>query len=53
MLLSKKFKTEAKELREQIAILGRTLESTLLNPKSIKGLTTCRLTPLSETHRRW
>ena len=53
MLLSKKFKTEAKELREQIAILGRTLVSTLLDTKSIKGLTTCRLTPLSETRRSW
>ena len=53
MLLSKKFKTEGKELREKIAILGRTLGSTLLDPKSIKALTTCRLTPLSEAHKSW
>ena len=48
MLLSKKFKTEANELREQIAVLARTLASTLVDPKSIKALTTCRLIPLNK-----
>ena len=47
-LLSKKFKTEAKELREQIAVLARTVVSTLVDPKSIKALTTCRLIPLNK-----
>ena len=40
ILLSKKFKTEAKELKEQIAVLARTLASTSVDPKSIKALTT-------------
>ena len=48
ILPSKKFKTEAKELREQIAVLARTLASTLVDPKSIKALTTCRLIPLNK-----
>ena len=48
MLLRKKFKTEAEELRDQIAVLARTLVSTLVNPKSIKALTTCRLIPLNK-----
>ena len=48
MLLSKKFKTESKELREQIAVLARTIASTLVDPKSIKALTTCRLIPLNK-----
>ena len=39
MTLSKKFETEAKELRKQIAVLARTLASTLVGLKSIKALT--------------
>ena len=48
MLLSKKFKTEAKELREQIAALARTLASTLVDPKSFEAMTTYRLIPLNK-----
>ena len=48
MLLNKMFKTGAKEVREQIAVSARTLASTLVNPKSIKALTTCRLIPLNK-----
>ena len=39
MLLSKKFKTEGKNLREQIALLSRNLASKFVDPFSIKGLT--------------
>ena len=48
MLLSKKFKTEAKELREEIAVLARTQASTLVDLKSIKALISCRLIPLNK-----
>ena len=47
MLLSKMFKTEAKELRQQIAVLVRTIASTI-DWKSIKALANCRLTPLNK-----
>ena len=48
MLLSRKFKAEAKELREQIAVLARTLASTIVDPKSLKALTNCRLILLTK-----
>ena len=48
MLLSKKFKTEGKNLREQIALLSRNLASKFVNPFSIEALTTCRLIPLNK-----
>ena len=48
MLLSKKFKTEAKELREQIVVLARTLASTTVEPKSVEALTICKLMPLNK-----
>ena len=44
--MSKKFKTEAKSLREQIALLARTLASTFVDSHSIDSLTTCRLISL-------
>ena len=43
MLLRKKFKAEAKTLREQIALLTRTLASTFADPHSFDLLTTCWL----------
>ena len=46
MLLSKKFKAEAKSLREQIALLARTLASTFVDSHLIDSLTTCRLISL-------
>ena len=48
MLLGKKFKTEAKERREQMADLARTLASTMVESKSIKALTNCRLISLNK-----
>ena len=48
MLLSKKFKTEGKNLREQIALLSRNLASKFVDPFSIEALTTCRLIPLNK-----
>ena len=48
MLLCEKFKTEATEQREQIAVLARTLASTIVEPKSIKALTNCRLISLNK-----
>ena len=39
ILLSKKFKTEPKKLRVQIAVLARILASTTVDPTSIKALT--------------
>ena len=38
ILLSKKFKTEPKKLRVQIAVLARILASTTVDPTSIKAL---------------
>ena len=51
MLLSKKFKTEGKNLREQIALLSRNLASKFVDPFSIEALTTCRLIPLNKNPR--
>ena len=48
MLLSKKFKAEAKDLREKISVLAKTLASTLVDLKSIKPLTTYRLILLNK-----
>ena len=48
MLLSKKFKIEGKNLREQIALLSRNLASKFVDPFSIEALTTCRLIPLNK-----
>ena len=48
ILLSKKFKTEGKNLREKIALLSRNLTSKFVDPFSIEALTTCRLIPLSK-----
>ena len=48
MLLSKKFKTEGKNLREQIALLSRNLALKFVDPFSIEALTTCRLIPLNK-----
>ena len=46
--MSKKFKAEAKNLREQIALLARILASTFVDSHSIDSLTTCRLIPLNK-----
>ena len=48
MLLSKKFKTEAKELREQIAVSAGTLALIIVDPKSIKALTNSKSIPLNK-----
>ena len=49
VLLSKKFKAEAKNLREKIALLlARTNASNFLDLYLIDSLTTCRLIPLNK-----
>ena len=48
MLLSKMFKAKGKHLREQIALLVKTLASTFANPYLIDSLTTWRLIPLNK-----
>ena len=48
MLLNKKFKAEAKKLREQISLFARTLASIFVDPHLIDSLTTCRLIPLNK-----
>ena len=48
MLLSKKFKTETKQLRQQIVVLAKTLVSTIVDPKSVKALINCRLIMLNK-----
>ena len=48
MLLCKKFKTEAKEPRDEISVLARTLASSKIHRKSIKTLTNCRLILLNK-----
>ena len=48
MLLSNKFKTEGKNLREQIALLSQNLASKFVGPFSIEALTTCRQIPLNK-----
>ena len=48
ILLSKKFKTEVKELRKQPAAIARTLALTIVDLKSIKALTNCRLIPFNK-----
>ena len=48
ILLSKKFKKEGKELREQIANLTRKIASEIVDPSSIEALTACRLIALNK-----
>ena len=48
ILISRKYKGEGKELREQIAILAKTLATTIIDPATIEALTACRLIPLNK-----
>ena len=48
ILLSKKFKKEGKDLREEIARLARLLASEIIDPKSIESLLACRLIALNK-----
>ena len=48
MLTSLKYKKEAKEIREQIAILSRKLATTVLDPSVLEAYTACRLIPLNK-----
>ena len=48
MLCSGHFKTEGKELREQIAIFARKLATEHLNPGPLEPFTSCRLIPLNK-----
>ena len=48
MLCSGHFKTEGKELREQIAIFARKLATEHLNPGPLEPFTSCRLISLNK-----
>ena len=48
MLLSHNYKKEAKDLRDQIAILARKLAKQIIDPTSIESLIACRLIPLNK-----
>ena len=48
ILLSKKFKKEGKDLREEIAVLARKLASDLLDPESLEPVLACRLIALNK-----
>ena len=48
ILLSNKYKTENKQLREQIAKLARKLASTIVDPATLEAFICCRLVPLDK-----
>ena len=48
ILLSNKFRTESKQLREQIAILAKKLSTTILDPSMLEAFICCRLVPLDK-----
>ena len=48
ILLSKKFKKEGKELREQIATLARKIATQIVDPIPLQALTACRLIALNK-----
>ena len=48
ILCSKTFKTEGKDLREQIAILARNVASNLIDPDILDSYVACRLIPLNK-----
>ena len=48
ILVSRKYKKEGKDLREQISILARKLATNLVDPDSIESLASCRLIPLDK-----
>ena len=48
ILCSKTFKTEGKDLREQIAILARNVASNLIDPDIVDSYVACRLIPLNK-----
>ena len=48
ILLSNKYKSENKRLREQIAKLARKLATTILDPTTLEALVCCRLVPLDK-----
>lgn len=47
MILKEK---EEIELKKQMAVLARRIVPTIVNPKSMKSLTNCRLIPLDKSH---
>ena len=48
MIVSNKFKSEGKQLREQIAALARKLATTITDPALLEAYTTCNLIPLNK-----
>ena len=47
ILLSRKYKKESKDLREQISILAKMLATELVDPVPIESFVACRLIPLN------
>ena len=48
LLVSRKYKQEGKELREQLALLAKKLATTVVDPKTLEAYTACRLVPLDK-----
>ena len=48
ILCSKHYKTEGKELREEIAIFARKIATEVLDPSTLEPYTACRLIPLDK-----
>ena len=48
VLCSKHFKTEGKELREQISIFAKKIATQPIDPQSLEAYTSCRLIPLNK-----
>ena len=48
ILLSNKYKTENRQLREQIAKLARKLATTIVDPATLEAFICCRLVPLDK-----
>ena len=48
VLCSKHFKSEGKELREQVAVFARKIATTSLDPSCLEAYVACRLIPLNK-----
>ena len=48
ILLSSKYKKEGKDLREEISKFAKKIASTIVDPKSIEALTSCKLIQLNK-----
>ena len=48
LLCCNKFKSESKELREELAIFARKIASEILDPRTLEAYVACRLIPLNK-----